>query len=517
MSRVMPPIPATAVVPRAWRIAGPMLLLMLAAVLLLYRETGLAMVGIWQRSDTFAHAFVVPPIALWLIWRQRATLAGLTPSPSFWFALPFGLAALGWMLGELVAVNALTQLALVGMLVSSVPLLLGWQVAGQIAFPLAFMFFAVPIGEFMMPALMEATADFTVAALRMSGIPVYREGLQFVIPSGNWSVVEACSGLRYLIASVMVGTLFAYLNYQSLRRRLVFIAVSILLPLLANWVRAYLIVMLGHLSSNELATGADHLVYGWVFFGVIMLAMFMIGARWAEPELPLPTAKVGVDAAVVSRPLWPAGVLALGLLAAPQLALHGMTAPAGERAVQLVDPALAGWVRQDAALSSWKPQFERPAGELHASFAKGSHGVGLHVAYYRHQGYDSKLVSSSNQIVRSEDKEWVRVAADLRTAQLGGRDVVWRSAELRGSGVLRLQVWQLYWIGGRLTANDVRAKFYGAVERLMGRGDDAASVIVYTLKDADNAGQSERVLEQFLRDNWTMIEASLQQTRASAR
>ena len=53
---------------------------------------------------------------------------------------------------------------------------------------------------------------------------MYREGLQFVIPSGNWSVVEACSGVRYLIASVMVGTLFAYLNYSTMRRRLIFVA-----------------------------------------------------------------------------------------------------------------------------------------------------------------------------------------------------------------------------------------------------------------------------------------------------
>ena len=65
--------------------------------------------------------------------------------------------------------------------------------------------FAVPVGEFLLPVFMEWTADFTVLALRLSGIPVYREGLQFVIPSGNWSVVEACSGIRYLIASLMVG------------------------------------------------------------------------------------------------------------------------------------------------------------------------------------------------------------------------------------------------------------------------------------------------------------------------
>ncbi|MBL0150818.1 MAG: archaeosortase/exosortase family protein [Ideonella sp.] len=119
-------------------------------------------------------------------------------------------------------------------------------------FPLGFAFFAVPIGEFALPVLMQWTADFTVGAL----------------------------------ASFMVGSLFGYLNYQSNKRRWIFVGLSLLVPVLANWVRAYMIVMLGHLSNNRLATGVDHLVYGWVFFGVVIMGLFTIGARWAEPPVP---------------------------------------------------------------------------------------------------------------------------------------------------------------------------------------------------------------------------------------
>ncbi|OYV01772.1 MAG: exosortase A, partial [Burkholderiales bacterium PBB5] len=172
-----------------------------------YRDTVLAMTTIWDTRETFTHAWVVPPIA-------------------FLFVL-------------------------------AVPTLLGWPVARVLAFPLGFIFFCVPVGEFLSPTLMTWTANFTVVALRASGIPVYQEGLQFVIPSGRWSVIEACSGIRYLIASIMVGTLFAYLNYNSLRRRFIFVGISIVVPLVANWLRAYMIVMLGHLSGNQLAVGAD--------------------------------------------------------------------------------------------------------------------------------------------------------------------------------------------------------------------------------------------------------------------
>jgi exosortase/archaeosortase family protein len=165
-----------------------------------------------------------------------------------------------------------------------VPAVLGWTVARRIAFPLFFLLFAVPFGDFTQPKLMEWTAHATVFGLRLTGVPVFSEGQNLVIPSGSWSVVEACSGVRYLIASVTVGTLFAYLTYSSLKRRLLFVGVSIIVPIIANWLRAYMIVMLGHLSGNRLAVGVDHLIYGWVFFGVVILAMFWIGARWREDE-----------------------------------------------------------------------------------------------------------------------------------------------------------------------------------------------------------------------------------------
>lgn len=256
----------------------------LLGLMALYFSTGQAMVTIWARSETFTHAFLVPPITLWLVWENRYRLARQTIQPSLWLAVPMAMLALGWLLGEVAAVNAVTQLAFTLMLILAVPLVIGLRAAWQIAFPLAFLLFAVPIGEFVMPTLMEWTATFTVMGVRASGLPVYQEGLHFVIPSGRWSVVEACSGVRYLIASLTVGTLCVYFNYRSLSRRLIFIGVSIAVPLVANWMRAYIIVMLGHLSGNELATGADHLIYGWVFFGIVMMIMFAIGMRWREDD-----------------------------------------------------------------------------------------------------------------------------------------------------------------------------------------------------------------------------------------
>ncbi len=566
MSVATPPNAGALSLPQPWRRPLALLVLLIVALLLLYRQTALGMVAIWWRSGTFTHAFLVPPIVLWLAWRRRSAVAGLTPRPVPWLALPLALMGAAWLLADFATINAATQFLLVAMLVLLVPAVLGWTVAREMSFPLAFLFFCVPVGEFLLPQLMTWTAHFTVVALRLSGIPVYQEGLQFIIPSGQWSVVEACSGVRYLIASLMVGTLYAYLSYQTLRRRLAFIALAVALPLVANWGRAYLIVMIGHLSGNTLAVGVDHLIYGWVFFGVVMLAMYVIGGRWAQPELPLrplTDASVGggssraVGVGGVGRTARPdatwatAAALAL-VLALPAAASAWLQRGSGTAVTGLTALAPAtGWTVRptagsgsDSSTSSnsistsnnevpsggrvpfagtsaaWEPGFTGANAVMREEFERaGQPPVGLHLQYFRDQDYERKLVSSSNRVVPPESKQWAAVAqgeAALELPSTAGATVLpllttqIRAAGLEASSVTRLLAWHVYWINGQPEVKDWRARLRGAWQRMTGQGDDAALVLVYTPLD-DVAPQR---LEQFLRDHWMAIDAELQRVRA---
>lgn len=472
----------------AWRLALPVVFLLLAWILVLYRETALAMVNIWVRSETFTHGFVVPPIAAWLIWRQRGRLALLAPSPAPWCLPALVLVGLFWLLGELAAVNAVTQLALVATLVLAAVAVLGTAVGRNIGFPLLFLFFAVPVGEFLMPTLMEWTANFTVLALRATGIPVFREGLHFVIPSGSWSVVEACSGVRYLIASLMVGTLFAYLNYNTTGKRLVFVVVSALVPIVANWLRAYIIVMLGHLSGNKIAAGADHLIYGWVFFGIVIAIMFAIGMRWAEPPQPQQAVRQPLEgiAAHTATPWATTLVLALIIAAGPLYESHLQQGKL-EGSVELASiPGNEDW--QATALPiDWQAKFANPSAELHSAYRQGEEWVGLYIAYYRNQDHDRKLVTSTNVLVPSSDPVWQIVSSSSSSAPIGGTQREVREAELlnkQSNLGERYVVWQWYWVNGQLTTSDIKAKWLTAWSRLANRGDDSAVLVLYAPKPA---------------------------------
>ncbi|MDO8248107.1 MAG: exosortase A [Rhodoferax sp.] len=520
-SAIYSPLPLT--LPQPWRRALPALLLLLAWILFLYRDTAAAMVLIWYGSETFTHGFLVPPIVLWLVWRRRCFIAAQTPQPALGVLLAIACAGFIWLMGDLVAINAVTQLAVVALLVLSVPAVLGWSVTRLIIFPLGFLFFAVPIGEFLLPQFMEWTANFTIFALRLSGIPVYREGLSFVIPSGNWSVVEACSGVRYLIASLTVGTLFAYLNYHSSKRRILFVIVSVVVPVVANWMRAYIIVMLGHLSGNKLAAGVDHLIYGWIFFGVVIMLMFIIGARWAEPEKVVGVSGSGDRTPmqlVTDAKLWTTTACFAALVALPQIALLAIDRGEAAGSVTFDAPTAmtTSWqaVRPDAP--DFKPAFQNPSAEINRSYASQGRVVGLYLGYYQYQNYSRKLVSSSNVLVVTQDPQWAQVVSGSRGVTLGDKVVAVRTAELRGTAAMakqpnesRLTAWQIYWISGTVTASDYLAKVYGAFHRLLGRGDDSAVIIVYTQQD--QAGGADAVLESFLSSNYATINELLLKTQ----
>jgi EpsI family protein len=389
-------------------------------------------------------------------------------------------------------------------------------VTKTILFPLGFLFFAVPIGDFLLPTLMEHTADFTVAALRASGVPVYREGFLMVLPTGRWSVVEACSGVRYLIASVVTGTLFAYLSFATLWRRVAFVGVAIVVPIVANWVRAYIIVMLGHLTNNRLAVGVDHLIYGWIFFGFVMLVMFSIGARWREPEsaaivhsLPVrdiaPCARASTWsvtsatlAAAALALLWPALEYGAMRKVDTEVALHAVPVP--------------GWQELSPRDTDWEPHFEFPVATLHERLQRNGTRGGIYVAYYRNQNAQSKVANSENRLASAEGGRWLRTTDGSADVVLGADSVRVSRSTLRGPDGSGILAWKWYWIDGVLTSSDVETKARTAWLRLRGRSDEAAAIVVYI--EVAEPSHSAETLADLANAAWPGLSAMLSAVRS---
>lgn len=487
-----------------WRVVA-LLVSSLAWVAGWYWETAREIVDIWWRSDTFAHGLVVFPIFAWLVWRKRDAIAPLRPA-----AAP--LALLGvigggsmWLLGDLASVAALRHFALFLILVSAFVALLGWRLARVLMFALLFLFFGVPIGEFLLPVLMKHTADFTVLALRATGVPVYQEGLHFVVPNGRWSVVEACSGLRYLVASLLVGALYAYLNYVSLKRRLIFMLVALAIPIVANWIRAYITVMIGYHFGSAFVEGFIHIVYGWVFFGVVIFLMFMVGARWHE------NAPAKAPAGPISRPAgeglsWTAILSVAACVAVFPVVAAQINEPVEPFSVTLTPPAAqAGWtIADDDGRHDYRPSFKGYRGDLFQAYRRSDGAeVGLYIAYYAEQTSGHELVMHGNSLDGRREFWWERtVSADV-ALPIG----MVRRASLRRSNDV-LEMWSWYWIDGRVVTSDYLAKALFALDRVLGRNDDSAVIVVTVRRDASSES-NEAIVEDFVADFWPSIRTQL--------
>ncbi|HJV74478.1 MAG TPA: exosortase A [Noviherbaspirillum sp.] len=484
----------------------------LAAAVALYIGTLHSIVAIWNRSQTYVHGYIILPVSLWLIWRRRGELAKLQAQPYWPALLPLAACGTAWLLADLSGVQVVRQYAFVAMLPLVVLVILGVQMTRAMAFPLCFLMLAVPFGEVFIEPLVKFTADFTVAALQATGIPVLRNGNSFEIPSGSWSVVEACSGVRYLISSFTLGCLFAYLTYRTLLRRLAFIALSIIVPIIANGIRAYLIVLLGHFSGNKLAAGVDHLIYGWVFFGLVMLAMFWIGGMWREEEIraeaparPQHRVEVNVEPRATGR------TAAAALAAVACMAIWPLYATLAERhvereqgtAINRFDPR---WQRA-APFTGWKPAFFTPASEIYRFYEKGAKPVGVAILLYRDGGSGMQLISSDNHMFPEGERSWRQVASSVRSEFAGGRDIPVRETVIQTGGE-KLLVWHGYWIDGRFTASDYTGKLLQARQKLLMRGNEGVAIFLFS-PYGENAEDSRAVLRRFLDDNRGLLEAAL--------
>jgi exosortase A len=488
------------------------------SILAFHWKTAASIVAIWIRSETYTHGFLVIPICIWLAWRMRASLL-ITPAKPWWPGIALvTLATALWVVASAADALGLGQFALAFMLQAAIVTIIGPRLARALAFPIMFLLFAVPFGEVFIPTMIDWTADFTVAAIRLSGVPVYRDANLFVIPTGAWSVVEACSGVRYVIASTMVGTLFAATAYRSWRRRALFLGASVLVPIVANWVRAYLIVMLGHLSNNRLAVGVDHIIYGWLFFGVVMLLLFWVGSLWQQDASPAPA--VAVDADVgrrvsLDRPAsrYFVASVACVVIAASALPLAGAIGRASGSAAPSLPPidAADGWSAATPPITDWKPNFSGQAATLAQVFSKGEWRAGIDIEYYRGQTRGRELITSGNVLVVPWDVHWKKTAS--RNASIG-----WDGASRNVShvelanGETRLDVLSMYWVDGRITSSAPIGKALQAWSRLRGHGDDAALVVLYV---RSAAGRSDA--PQALRDFAAAMMPGIARTLRAAR
>ena len=284
-----------------WRASLTRLVLACAALFAVTWPEWREMAHQWWDIDTYAHILLIPPILAWLVWLRRETLAKLAPV-AWWPGLAATAAGLGLCaIGRLAGINLIAEAGAVLALQGSVVALLGVRAALVLAFPLFYALFLVPFGDEIVVPLQEVTARIAIALTHVSGVPAELHGLFIDTPAGRFVVAEECSGVKFLIAMIALGTLVAWTSFADCKRRIVFVIAAAVTSILANGVRAWGTIFVAQYVGAERAGGFDHIVYGWVFFAVVIAAVLGVAWRYFEREPADAGLSAGEADAIASR------------------------------------------------------------------------------------------------------------------------------------------------------------------------------------------------------------------------
>lgn len=283
-------------------------LLLIAVLGLLYWPVVKLLVWQWYYDPDYGHGFLVPLLSAFLIWQRRDKLRAIAVRPSPW-GMVIVLGALGMLvLGSLGAELSLARLSLLGTICGLIVYFAGGAILRAIAFPMAFLLFAIPIptvvyNEIVFPLQFVASRFATKILETLNLFPIMREGNVLVLPGMHLEVVEACSGIRSLMSLLALAAGYGYLVERSVPVRWFLIIAMVPLAIISNGTRVMITALMANYIGPRAAEGFMHEFSGWVIF-VVATILFLLLHRlitmirkklgWYEPDQPLAVAaKVG--------------------------------------------------------------------------------------------------------------------------------------------------------------------------------------------------------------------------------
>jgi exosortase len=239
--------------------------------------------SVWQN----AHGLFVPPLAAWLAWNELKENKSLPRQSSAWgFAFLVPALAL-----HAIDAGMHTQLLSAFALFLAIPglalLFLGTARTRAIAFPIAFLVFAMPIPlaftEPVQLALRHLITAATAAVLPLLGVGVFVEGTSLQMAGGAVQIADACSGFSTLYAAITVAGLVAYTS-PSPRRRLLVLAASVPVAILANLVRVIALALMVAFGGEWLLGTFVHPLSGMLTFAMALPVLFWLGGPAGRVE-----------------------------------------------------------------------------------------------------------------------------------------------------------------------------------------------------------------------------------------
>jgi exosortase len=241
----------------------------------------------WLPKYNQEHSKMVFPIFLFLIWYHREALIKAPKEASNWGILLLAVGVLLFVVGVRAIQPRLSLAALPLLFSGAVLFIWGKKVARILAFPSAFLVFLVPLAaieqtsfrlQFMITGIVEKLSAIL-------GIEVYSVGTTLRAVDGSWGfdISEGCSGIRSLIAMVMITAIYVHIVEKQMWKKVTIFSLSVMFAIVGNAGRIFTIIIIAKLGFPEFAGGLYHDYSGFIFFpialGVMVLTSKMLNLR----------------------------------------------------------------------------------------------------------------------------------------------------------------------------------------------------------------------------------------------
>ncbi len=237
------------------------------------------LIGKWQSSEDYAHAFFVIPIIGYMFWMKKDLLQKGKGGSTTGLILLIG-SILSYLLALKIQIPTLIFLTMISVLVSGLVYLSGFRILWDLVIPILILFMVIPVPiqilSMLTASLQLWISEVSSDMIRLLSVPLYQEGNVLNIPGRSFQVVDACSGIRSLISMTTLSLIISYFSLSTRTGFLLLFILSIPVAIIINLLRVVSMVLVYYFFNIDLTTGTPHTIVGLFLFalGLIMLFAF---------------------------------------------------------------------------------------------------------------------------------------------------------------------------------------------------------------------------------------------------
>lgn len=468
---------------------------------ILYWNSINQLIYLWNTTEAYSHGFLIPFLSIYLLAQKNKSLTNITLKPAPLLLLPLILTLFLWLLASITDTRTIELTLLPFIFIFTYTSIIGYQSGFILITSLLYILVAVPIWDFLTPLFQSMAVFVNELALQLSGIPTHIKGISVFIPAGTFEIAGGCSGLRYFVATIALGCFFSISNYKRIKPALILIIASLILPIVFNWIRIYIIILVGHFTDMQSPLMADHVNFGWVLYGISLIPLFYLAKKLVTLE-DKKQQEFTVSQLAILNYSYPKFFLLIPVILILSVSTFTtyLTNSKPEALQEIFSPkAESPWLGP-IYFDDWKPKYTGASIEINRLYVgiDKTSDISLHIFYYGQQTQDSELINELNTI--ADD----RIIESQKTFIFENHNII---EKIITSNSKKRLIWYWYYVNNKNVVSPIIVKLFQVRELISKK--TSSSLIALSI-ECDNQCDNKKIeLKEFLEKHHSRITNSL--------